>query len=377
LINPDRISLPEGVPPLNTLYVYLTNGCNLACRHCWLSPSYQPNGGTGGHLDFELFKSAIEEGLPLGLRNVKLTGGEPLLHPDFKRMVDLLQEKELSLTIETNGTLITPALAQYLKESSTLAHISVSLDGAKSETHDVFRGVKGSYDQALAGIRYLVESGFSPQVIMSLHNGNIAEIENEIHLAERLGASSLKFNLVQPSGRGEIMTQRNQVLNIKQLIDLGRWIEKDLQKNTSIQLYYSWPMAFFTFKRLLRYNNDNCGIFHIMGILPTGLLAMCGIGMEIPELVYGKLGTDRLEDVWFTHPTLLALRRDLPGELEGVCGQCIFREQCLGSCVAENYHQSHRVTAPFWFCQQANREGLFPSKHLRNPITQPIKYTSI
>jgi SynChlorMet cassette radical SAM/SPASM protein ScmF len=196
-----KLELPEGVPHLNSYYVYMTGGCNLACQHCWIAPTYQANGGTGGHLDYELFVIAIEEGLSLGLSHVKLTGGEPLLHPDFVRFVNLIKEKDLGLTIETNGTLMTEPLAHYLKEKSTLGHISVSLDGATAATHDPFRGVKGSFEKAVQGIRYLVEVGHHPQIIMSIHAGNVNDVEALVHLAEKLGASSVKFNLVQPSGR--------------------------------------------------------------------------------------------------------------------------------------------------------------------------------
>ena len=144
-------------------------------------------------MDYDLFAIAIEEGLPLGLRSIKSTGGEPLLHPDFIRIVDLIKEKGLGLTIETNGTLMTESLAHYLKEKSTLGHISVSLDGACAATHDPFRGVKGSFDKAVQGIRYLAEVGFRPQVIMSLHTGNVEEIESLVHLAESLGAGSVNL----------------------------------------------------------------------------------------------------------------------------------------------------------------------------------------
>jgi SynChlorMet cassette radical SAM/SPASM protein ScmF len=356
----ERVPLPAGVPPLNTYYAYLTGGCNLACQHCWLSPAYQPDGGTGGHLDFRLFAQAIEEGLPLGLRSVKLTGGEPLLHPDFVKIVDLLRQKELGLTIETNGTLLTEALAGYLKEKSTLSHISVSLDGACAATHDPFRGVKGSFDQAVQGVRWLVEAGFRPQVIMSLHAGNVDEIEALVRLAESLGAGSVKFNLIQPTGRGERMTERGKVLGIEKLVEIGRWVEQELQKRSKLMLFYSWPMAFQGLKRLTRDGSDTCGIFGILGLLPGGHYAMCGIGLQIPELTYGRVGQDALADVWCHHPTLVALRQSLPAQLEGVCAACLFQVQCLGSCVAENYHQSGRLTAAYWFCEQAALAGLFP-----------------
>jgi SynChlorMet cassette radical SAM/SPASM protein ScmF len=368
-----KLELPDGIPPLVQYYVYLTGGCNLACQHCWITPTFQTKGGTGGHLDYDLFALAIEEGLPLGLSGVKLTGGEPLLHPDFLRIVDLLREKGLGLVIETNGTLLTESLAHYLRKKSTLNHISVSLDGASADTHDPFRGVRGSFKKAVQGIRYLVENGFRPQVIMSIHSGNVGEIEALVRLAESLGARSVKFNLIQPVGRGETMTKRNQLLDIQCLIERGNWVENDLQKRTSIELLYSWPMAYYNLHRLLTRGVDACGIFNILGILASGHLAMCGIGVEIPELVYGKLGKDRLEHVWFENETLQALRRDLPDNLEGVCGSCILKQKCLGSCVANNYHQSGRLTDAFWFCQQAAEHRLFPeTRRLSSQISVPI-----
>ena len=360
-----KLNLPEGVPPLSSYYVYLTGGCNLACKHCWLSPTFQPHGGTGGHLDYELFALALEEGKPLGLNHIKLTGGEPLLHPDFTRMVNLLKEKGMSLTIETNGTLLTESLARYLKDKSSLTFISVSLDGAEPATHDAFRGVKGSFEKACQGIRYLVEVGYRPQVIMSIHPDNVSEMEALVRLAEGLGAGSVKFNLVQPVGRGELMTERGQVLDIQRLIEIGRWVDGDLQKRASIRLCYSWPMAFYNLKRLLTFNGYSCSIFNILGILHTGHLAMCGIGVQVPELCYGLLGRDRVADVWASSPILIDLRESLPADLEGICGECIFRNRCLGTCVAGNYHLARRLTGPYWFCQMAEKAGLFPPSRRR------------
>jgi SynChlorMet cassette radical SAM/SPASM protein ScmF len=352
----------------------MTGGCNLACQHCWIAPTYQANGGTGGHLDYDLFAIALEEGLPLGLSHVKLTGGEPLLHPDFIRFIDLIKEKDLGLTIETNGTLMTESLAHYLKEKSTLGHISVSLDGATATTHDPFRGVKGSFDKAVQGIRYLVDAGLRPQVIMSIHARNVNEIEALVQLAEKLRAGSVKFNLIQPTGRGEMMIERGQALDIQRLIELGKWVEMDLQKRSSIPLFYSSPMAFWGISRLLNDPGGVCNIEHILGVLSTGHLAMCGIGVEVPELTYGQLGTNQVSDVWYTNPMLLLLRKEIPTKLEGICADCMFKNQCLGSCVADNYHQSHRLTAPYWFCERAMDHGLFPDSRLNLFGSKKLSY---
>jgi len=360
----EQVNLPQGIPPLNQYYYYLTAGCSLRCKHCWLAPDYQKDGTTGGHLDFELFKLSIEEGIPLGLSTVKLTGGEPLLHPDFLPMLAHLKEKNISVTLETNGTLLTPEIAKFMKENSSVYFVSVSMDGAKAETHDRFRGVRGAYEKSVAGIRMLVEQGFHPQIIMSLHEGNVAEIEDLVMLAQAWEAGSVKFNLIQPSGRAEKMQKRGELLDIHRLVELGKWVEGDLQKRVSIQLYYSWSVVFQSIARLLKFGASSCGIHRILGVLADGSLAMCGMGVSVPELTYGKLGVDLVLYVWRDNAVINQIRRDIPSKLEDPCGKCLFKWQCLGSCIADNYHQTKRLTAPFWFCKQAYDEGLFPVSRL-------------
>jgi hypothetical protein len=78
------------------------------------------------------------------------------------------------------------------------------------------------------------------------------------------------------------------------------------------------------------------------------------------------LGIDPVAGVWCKHPTLIDLRQSLPRNLEGICGNCIFQVKCLGSCVADNFHQHERLTAANWFCQQAERENLFPIGRIAN-----------
>jgi molybdenum cofactor biosynthesis enzyme MoaA len=91
--------------PLRQIYFYLTEGCNLRCRHCWIAPKYQSKDKTHSSLDFELFCSIIGQARALGLKGVKLTGGEPFLHPEIHRMIEYIRAEELRLTIETNGVL--------------------------------------------------------------------------------------------------------------------------------------------------------------------------------------------------------------------------------------------------------------------------------
>ena len=325
---------------------------------------FKKNGNTGQCLDFELYKCAIEEALPLGLSQIKFTGGEPLLHPDFVKMAEYASGKNLKTWMETNGTLITRELAFLLKEKTSIFDISVSLDGATERTNDSFRSVKGSYTAAKNGIDYLVEAGFRPQIVMSLFKGNVNEIELLIDIAIKAGCSSVKFNIIQSSGRAEILKE-NEILSFGELMSLGKWIEGDLQEKYSIPLFFSWPIAFRSIKRLFTNSSASCSLFHVLGLLSTGDMALCGIGVQEKELIFGRVGKDNLKDTWVNNQRLKSLRQKIPNELEGVCSLCIFKKRCLGACVAHNYHASKRLTAPFWFCKEADEKGFFPEERKR------------
>jgi radical SAM protein with 4Fe4S-binding SPASM domain len=103
----------------------------------------------------------------------------------------------------------------------------------------------------------------------------------------------------------------------------------------------------------------------ILGLLADGSYALCGIGENLPEMVFGRAGQGELERIWKEHPVLLRIRDGVPGKLQGVCQRCLLRGACLGSCVAQNYYRSHDLLAPYWFCDIAEQEGLFPATRLR------------
>ncbi len=351
------------IPRLNQLYFYLTEGCNLACRHCWLAPRLQIKGNQYPTLSVEAYEQAIREAKPLGLTGIKLTGGEPLLHPHLLRLLEIARREEMRVTIETNGLLCTLALAVEIAKCEP--YVSVSLDGADAETHEWVRGVPGSFEQAKQAIRHLVAAGVLPQVILSIMRRNVDQVDAVIRLAEELGAASVKFNVVQPTARGEKLHDAAETCAVAELVQLGRRVETELASATRLKLYFDYPQAFRSLKRIASADGCGvCGILGILGVIPNGAYALCGIGEHVPDLVFGTIGQDSLEQVWRQHPTLQSLRAGLPRRLEGVCSRCLLKWRCLGSCVAQNYYRTSSLFAPFWFCEEAERNGLFPSSRL-------------
>jgi SynChlorMet cassette radical SAM/SPASM protein ScmF len=349
---------------LNQIYFYLTEGCNLACRHCWLAPGFDVDGSAYPTLPVELFKVAIKEAKPLGLSGVKLTGGEPLLHPQFTQILEIVRQAELRLTIETNGVLCTPAMAKEIAKAPN-RFVSVSIDGADAATHEWVRGVPGCFEKACQGVRNLAAADTAPQVIMSIMRCNADQVEALVRMAEELGASSVKFNIVQPTARGEQLHKTDENLGIEELVKLGRHVEVDLAPGTQIQLFFDYPLAFRPLSRLASGDGcDTCGILSILGVIPTGQYALCGIGEHVPELIFGTVGEDRLEAIWQENKILRDLREGMPARLTGVCARCLMRHLCLGSCIAQNYYKEGSLWAPFWFCEQAAEAGLFPESRL-------------
>ena len=346
------------VPTLRTFYVYLTSGCNCACRHCWIVPAAA---GHGEFLAPAQLRRAIEQGLPLGLQSLKWTGGEPTLHPQFAAMLALQREFGLYASLETNGMLVDDRLAVQLQDAG-VESVSVSLDGAKPATHDVIRGVRGGFERTCAGIRALAAAGYHPELILTLQRANVSELEDYLELAAALGAGAVKLNVMQPLLRGAEMIAGGEALGVAEILALGRQLEGEWRGRFTLPVTLDVPLAFRPLGALLDGTAGGvCDIAHILGILPGGAYALCGIGSQVSELVMGRIDEVDLAQVWRNHPLLQRLRRGLPGELQGICAVCLMKAACRGSCVAANYKESGDLFGAHWFCREAAQRGIFPA----------------
>lgn len=351
-------------PPLHRLYLHLTEGCDQACRHCWLAPRHDPEGVHTEVLEVGRVEIALREARPLGLRGVKLTGGEPLLHPEILRLLDMVAREGLGLNLETNGQRLAGAVAERIARIQP-RFVSVSLDGVDAATHDRVRGVEGAHERALQGIANLVAAGVRPQIVMSLLRENTAQVDAMVALAKRLGAQSVKFNLVQPTARGEALHRRDETPSIEALVALGRRVEGELQAQSALPLYFDYPLAFRPLSRLAAPDGRGvCHILNILGVLWSGHYALCGIGSSVRELIFGRVDEGGLEAIWREHPTLCELRTGMPARLEGICAACLMKHWCLGACVAQSYYRTGRLWSPFWFCAQAHEQGQFPASRV-------------
>jgi MoaA/NifB/PqqE/SkfB family radical SAM enzyme len=167
--------------PLVTLY--LTERCNSRCVTCdhWRH----------GRADASL--ASITRLLPsfesLGTRMVALSGGEPLLHPDWAQIAELLKSRGLELWLLTSGL----SLAKHARRASALFDcITVSLDGTNRETYAAIRGID-AFDKVLEGIRAAATYGVAPSIRVTLQRANYRQLPMFVDLARAAGARQVSF----------------------------------------------------------------------------------------------------------------------------------------------------------------------------------------
>lgn len=165
----------------------LTRRCNLRCVHCYLGPQAEMR-ATPAEPELETGRilSILDEITEAGCFFLLLTGGEPLLHPDFARIYRHACTRGLNVTVFTNGTLVDDAVIALFREFPPKV-VEVSLYGATAGTYERITGVRGSHARCLDGIARLQAGGMRLVLKTSLMTLNRDEIPAMRELARGLG----------------------------------------------------------------------------------------------------------------------------------------------------------------------------------------------
>jgi len=189
----------------------LTYRCNCNCRHCWL---WIPANDRveKGELSFDEISRIMGEARAMGCRRWLISGGEPMLRPDFADIFDRLTLRSLPYSLNTNGTLITPTIARLLKRKGAKM---VALYGATAEIHDHITRTPGSFAATMQGFAYLREAkaGFIVQIIPMRDNYHEFDAMKRLALSlspvYRVGAPWLYLSACRSAARNrEISRQR-------------------------------------------------------------------------------------------------------------------------------------------------------------------------
>lgn len=165
------------LPRLGSLDMELTERCNNDCVHCCINlPSDDQN--TRRHeMTTEQVKDILKQAADLGCMQVRFTGGEPLLRPDFEDLYLYARRLGIKVLLFTNARLINERLAGLLARIPPKVAIEITVYGMHEESYEAATRSPGSFDQCWTGIQLLLEHGIPFVVKSALLPQNRAEIE--------------------------------------------------------------------------------------------------------------------------------------------------------------------------------------------------------
>jgi radical SAM protein with 4Fe4S-binding SPASM domain len=322
--------------PVPSVGVEITNRCNLSCRHCF---NYSGEGSVQ-----ELFLTDLlnlfDQVRDTGSTYIRISGGEPTLHPDFPAIVAGANRRELRLSINTHGQYTTRMREQIADLEIDL--FIVSLDGLQG-INDFIRG-DGVFDRAVDTAAWLRSLGRSVTLGVHLSRSSVDDVEGLVALAAELSID-IKFAPLRPIGRareylrGEVLTPADFYKAVQTITRLranypGIRISTDFDILRPVEssgppapARASCPAG----RSMLNVNYD-------------GYLYPCAFFVTPQrEFAAGHLHEAPLLRLWRESPVFLPFRTLKKGVR---CRSCFaYGQTCVGGCVAVSYFTTGRLDA--------------------------------
>ncbi|MDD4972413.1 MAG: TIGR04133 family radical SAM/SPASM protein [Paludibacter sp.] len=309
---------------LTYLFWECTLRCNLNCIHCGSDCSKE---ALSPDMPMEDFLKTLDSLIPHVTPNkimVVISGGEPLMRQDLEKCGEEIYRRGFPWGMVTNGYGLTPVRFSTLLKSG-LRSITISMDGLNPETHDWFRGKKGSWEKAMNAIELVTSTpDLMYDIVTCVNKRNINDLEAIRDLLISKGVNRWRLFTVFPKGRAK----DNPLLQLSNpdFIRLMEFI-RQTRKEGIIHASYGCEGYLGKYEMEVRDNPFFCqaGI-HIGSVLVDGSISAC------PSLradyIQGNIYTDDFWDVW--NNSYLNMR-DRSWTRTGKCAACKSYKYCEGN----------------------------------------------
>ena len=352
----DRNSLPvDCLSAPSKVYFEITRRCNLKCEYCYNNS----RSDFSSELSKEQIIRTVDELYRLGTFEIRLTGGEPTLHPDFFEIVEYIEKKGFFISLATNG-LWNDEMIHKVKNTS-IKIVIISLDGPE-DYHDSVRG-KGTFEAARNTILRLSNSKqISIKINTVLCKENEKYIEDIINIADSLGVQAVNFAPLRHAGRANGKMNRKTVLTSEEMFSAIKKI-REVRKycRAKIQTYFDileTPDKSYQFPSSL-INEKSCAAgIEVAAISPFGEVYGCvvspangSLGDKAKHLfMAGNLSEDSFVNIWHDS-SKWRVYRDLAYNKSDKCQKCkYYSVRCFGNCIVDSYASEKRVNAESPLC---------------------------
>lgn len=329
------------------VYLFLTQACNLRCRHCFNNSGVEED----LPLPFEEIRDLLTELGRVGVTRLALTGGEPLLRPDFFDILTLAAKLGFRVNITSNGTLIDDAIAQRLAEvESAFRFFLVSIEGPE-EVHDAICG-RGTFRRAVYGLRTLRKAGIDAGFTTTLNAVNLRRVKTLFDLARTLDLPRFSLSIIKPAGRA---AQNLELCEFSPLeLEDALADVKCLEAETGINVYMKEldsTSREAELVKILGATKCAAGVF-TASILANGDVTACPYLSQIRtdlKIPLYNIRERAFLDIWRNAPEFQYVRSS---RIDSRCAQCKrYEADCFAGCPGTAYLVTGNPFAPSPFCR--------------------------
>ena len=284
-----------------SLVAELTYRCPLACPYCsnpidWSSNKYRQE------LNTDEWLHVIEQARSLGVLQLGISGGEPLLRQDLEILVEKAANLGLYTTLVTAATFLNQQRATKLREIG-LDHIQISIQDSRPTESDRIAGIT-SFEEKIAAARLVKELGFPLTLNFVLHSQNLDRIEEILELAETLQADRLELANTQYYGwafknRAALLPSPQQLLKAEQAV-----IAAQKRRKIPMGIIYVIPDYYAEYPKPCM---GGWGERTIV-ITPNGDALPCQAASIISSLEFANIRQHTLEWIWYNSATFNRFR---------------------------------------------------------------------
>jgi radical SAM protein with 4Fe4S-binding SPASM domain len=314
-----RIDQLDPSARLAHFFLELTPDCNNACPGCGSAHAHQTRKPA---LSTRTWRMIVDR-LPRSDLQLRLSGGEPTLHPEFAEIIDSVEDKGIPFTVFTNARWQDPeATIALLRDKQHLQGILVSIHGARAASHEAFTAVRGSFQEAVENARMAAEAGIRVVTSTVITRQNYGEMKQILALTWAIGAERATFSrFIGPSLSGIEANEEELRIAVTAIEDLMDHTQPPHGKEEPIRYGAPIPHCFVP----NRSNGCMAGFVHAT-IDPWGNLRPCP---HVPTIAGNVLRQD-LDEIW-SSPTMRAWR----GKLLAQCDGCLLVDTCRSGCQAQ------------------------------------------
>jgi pyrroloquinoline quinone biosynthesis protein E len=274
-----------------TLIAELSYRCPLHCPYC-SNPLGIGEDRYRRELETEHWTRVFREARALGVVQLALTGGEPMVRRDLDDLCAAARDAGLYSSLITAGTLLTRERAEQLKEAG-LDHVQVSIQSPDAEENDRIAGIR-SFEKKIAAARAARELDFPLTINCVLHRQNLDRIEDMLQLALDLGAQRLE--LANTQYYGWAVANQDALLPTREQLERGEEAVIRFRERVGPKLDILWVLPDY-FEELPKPCMGGWGLTAIV-IAPNGDALPCQAASTIPELDVPSVRERALEWIW-------------------------------------------------------------------------------